>query len=1332
MADFHDLLLRKLASPASLSKKRHSDANGAADALAASPTFSIPHLAVDYGEMFGSFHALKGPASASVPVLDFQLLDDCDDVSVDIFNSNFNYADVFGGFDGADFAVYYEEMLAENLAEIPRIPVEAGSQQQELVFVPRIPTEELNGERLACSEESSVPSDAFFHDMFNGVSKSGASLDEERRKSEQHLMDELIHVTQSLETSGYHSTGGACSPSHISIYKKSESRVADDPGLNVNFNGKNKGKYAKESLLAEPSGNEFEVDQEKLGHKWTTVEDVTATNQHHLGYPESVGKQSYSDNAFLTISDISLQTKPLQVPPPARSPPKIFVKKEGSKRMVTRSRKAFSGEVHLCKPQITNQTHHVRVSNEMYSFDEGTGGTSLPFFDVEIDASSTAGVSVAAMREAMDKAQASLKCAKESMERKQDDIESHMELYFDGQRKVNEGSEGATAQKDHKFREDLFEEDCKSDTSKMKDLIGFEKLTAMRSEHAAPDTEDNWGFVQVGKESIAKREGQGYRLMPQCSQIEEREQVSEEGNQFDGLEQSEQSNSQDASANEKNHKRRAIEKVQIEGPHEMEVARKPVELEKSDRSMVIQEDWLCEGKNMKVKVSHELEENVIKTKAAREAHEREANKMKLSMAKEVCTFEENDKKLYAGNEANNGQGKKSELQTTEIIHHEEGYEKKLETSVKQERAAVKLETTGEPCQFEGRTDELQVTNMGCREDENKTRPGTGQDIHDDDSNRKSAVDAIDWELNEKKMKAAEEDSDRAENEKEMKMDKIARGHVKNERTSEEVEVPHRECQIKQTVENAQDFCQEDEKKLKVVHDVNGERENKQKVKTSEGVQQDGHGEKLGVAQEGHKREDDEIKLIAPQVSSVKVKIEKLKTTEVAHEAVANKKNSWQDLAVLDQLSNKNKFRAAQEVFRRLESGKKSEAAQWDDPLNGRENFLEVASAVVLNPKGGRKEVNGCGMHKIEEDKGGSKQKETHLEEWLRNVQEREIEQDGIKDSLAIGRIAHETGDVAFAEAQGKAENVILERAFVEVQTPAVISQEREASAEACQKSVREGFCKEARIPAEQAAILRETLDAQEHNMEKTFSEATSGEEKLDLRGNNEIEGSFESSNEADTGLKQGYSSTLFASETKHCVSIKLYILMKSFKAPMVNLLEDAKQDWQGINECLNAKALAEKNLRDILAQRELTEINRLAEALDAEVRRWSGGKEGNLRALLSTLQYILGPESGWKPIPLTDIVTAVAVKKAYKKAALYVHPDKVQQRHATIQQKYICEKVFDLLKGHVMPVKILSSCTHTILVSFSGGMEHIQFRRALAECLTILRTTGSCSAEAIL
>lgn len=60
------------------------------------------------------------------------------------------------------------------------------------------------------------------------------------------------------------------------------------------------------------------------------------------------------------------------------------------------------------------------------------------------------------------------------------------------------------------------------------------------------------------------------------------------------------------------------------------------------------------------------------------------------------------------------------------------------------------------------------------------------------------------------------------------------------------------------------------------------------------------------------------------------------------------------------------------------------------------------------------------------------------------------------------------------------------------------------------------------------------------------------------------------------------------------------------------------------------------------------------------------------------MMQVLWAGSGWQAISLTDLITSTAVKKAYFKATLFVHPDKVQQKGA--EQKYIAEKVFELLK----------------------------------------------------
>ncbi|KAK4254579.1 hypothetical protein QN277_009941 [Acacia crassicarpa] len=86
------------------------------------------------------------------------------------------------------------------------------------------------------------------------------------------------------------------------------------------------------------------------------------------------------------------------------------------------------------------------------------------------------------------------------------------------------------------------------------------------------------------------------------------------------------------------------------------------------------------------------------------------------------------------------------------------------------------------------------------------------------------------------------------------------------------------------------------------------------------------------------------------------------------------------------------------------------------------------------------------------------------------------------------------------------------------------------------------------------------------------------------------------------------------------------------------------------------------------------------EKLDREIRLWSSGKETDIRLLLSTLHYILWPESGWCAIPLMNLIESSQVKKAYQKARLCLHPDKLQQRAATQTQKYIAEKAFPVLQ----------------------------------------------------
>ncbi|GAU25909.1 hypothetical protein TSUD_376280, partial [Trifolium subterraneum] len=104
------------------------------------------------------------------------------------------------------------------------------------------------------------------------------------------------------------------------------------------------------------------------------------------------------------------------------------------------------------------------------------------------------------------------------------------------------------------------------------------------------------------------------------------------------------------------------------------------------------------------------------------------------------------------------------------------------------------------------------------------------------------------------------------------------------------------------------------------------------------------------------------------------------------------------------------------------------------------------------------------------------------------------------------------------------------------------------------------------------------------------------------------------------------------------------------------------------------KAVADMNQRDLQSKMEQEERRRIADTVDVQIKRWAAGKEGNMRALLSSLQNVLSPDYGWQPVSLTDMITSASVKKVYRKATLCIHPDKVQQKGANLEQKYTAEK----------------------------------------------------------
>ncbi|KAL0698662.1 hypothetical protein Bca4012_054784 [Brassica carinata] len=114
-----------------------------------------------------------------------------------------------------------------------------------------------------------------------------------------------------------------------------------------------------------------------------------------------------------------------------------------------------------------------------------------------------------------------------------------------------------------------------------------------------------------------------------------------------------------------------------------------------------------------------------------------------------------------------------------------------------------------------------------------------------------------------------------------------------------------------------------------------------------------------------------------------------------------------------------------------------------------------------------------------------------------------------------------------------------------------------------------------------------------------------------------------------------------------------------------------------------AKQTQEEDLMDSRRSEEeaKSEEEMEMEMKNEEIRVWLTGKETNIRLLLSTLHHVLWSNSNWQAIPLANLRDGSQVKKAYQKARLCLHPDKLQQRGGTSPvQKSVASRVFSILQ----------------------------------------------------
>ncbi|KAJ6997147.1 auxilin-like protein 1 [Populus alba x Populus x berolinensis] len=383
--------------------------------------------------------------------------------------------------------------------------------------------------------------------------------------------------------------------------------------------------------------------------------------------------------------------------------------------------------------------------------------------------------------------------------------------------------------------------------------------------------------------------------------------------------------------------------------------------------------------------------------------------------------------------------------------------------------------------------------------------------------------------------------------------------------------------------------------------------------------------------------------------------------EFAQDRGERRKNMPQAV-VMNQEDRKDNFMSTGAEKKSIVTGRKIEAAQPAD-LEAKGSTLGSTQQFNVSERK-MKNLNKTLSPEEKEAERLRREKELEMECLRKMEEEREREREREKDRMAVDRAVLEARERVHTEACDRAERAAVERAITEAR-----ERLEKACVEAREKSLADNKTYlEARL-RERAAVERATAEVRERAFGKVMSERTAFEtrERVERSVSDKFSASSRNGGMGPSSSSSVYNGSYYMERSEGVEGES----PQRCKARLERHRRTAERA---------AKALAEKNTRDLLAQREQAERNRLAETLDADVKRWSSGKEGNLRALLSTLQYILGPDSGWQPIPLTEVITSAAVKKVYRKATLCVHPDKLQQRGASLQQKYICEKVFDLLK----------------------------------------------------
>lgn len=113
-------------------------------------------------------------------------------------------------------------------------------------------------------------------------------------------------------------------------------------------------------------------------------------------------------------------------------------------------------------------------------------------------------------------------------------------------------------------------------------------------------------------------------------------------------------------------------------------------------------------------------------------------------------------------------------------------------------------------------------------------------------------------------------------------------------------------------------------------------------------------------------------------------------------------------------------------------------------------------------------------------------------------------------------------------------------------------------------------------------------------------------------------------------------------------------------------LEDLTGSASAATDVVSTEAVKRLRKANAAAEKLDDEKFALADRVDERLTGWRTGREGNLRALLASLETVLWEGSGWKKVGMGELIIASKVKVVYMRGIGKVHPDKVRFKLCSI------------------------------------------------------------------